>query len=384
MAEMKNIQMVDLQRQYAEIQKEIDAGIREVIETAQFIGGPKVTAFKEQLASYMGVEGCIPCANGTDALQVAMMALDLKPGDEVIVPTFTYVATAEVIALLHLEPVLVDVYEDTFTINLEATETAITEKTKAIVPVHLFGQGADMEGIMKIASKHNLYVIEDTAQAIGANYTFSDGKTMKLGTIGDIGTTSFFPSKNLGCYGDGGAIFTRNESLAKKLQMICHHGQSQKYYHAVTGCNSRLDAIQAAVLLAKLPNLDDYSARRSKVADQYNEAFKLNHRITTPALQKGSTHVYHQYTLKLNGLDRSKIQEELKERNIPTMVYYPVPLNEQEAFSHYPSSQNNFPVTDQLCDQVMSLPMSPNLDEDQVEYIIEQVNQVTKQAPSQI
>lgn len=375
--------MVDLQRQYAEIQKEVDSGIQEVIESAQFIGGSKVQKFQDDLANYMDVPGCIPCANGTDALQIAMMALDLKPGDEVIVPTFTYVATAEVIALLHLEPVLVDVYEDTFTIDLEATEAAITDKTKAIVPVHLFGQGADMEGIMKIAEKHGLYVIEDTAQAIGADYTFSNGVTQKLGTIGHIGTTSFFPSKNLGCYGDGGAMFTRDEDLAKKLKMICHHGQSKKYYHAVTGCNSRLDAIQAAVLLAKLPHLDDYSERRRAVAEQYNEAFKDNKSITTPAPQKGSTHVFHQYTLKLNGLDRTKIQEELKAVGIPTMVYYPVPLNEQEAFSHYPSSQNSFPITEELCDQVMSLPMSPNLDQDQVDYIIENVNRVTQQVSGQ-
>ncbi|MGZ4098032.1 MAG: DegT/DnrJ/EryC1/StrS family aminotransferase, partial [Bacteroidia bacterium] len=315
------------------------------------------------------VKHVIPCANGTDALQIAMMALGLKPGDEVITASFTYVATAEVIGLLGLTPVLVDVYPDTFNIDVEAIEKNITPKTKAIVPVHLFGQCADMERIMALAKKNNLYVIEDVAQAIGADYIFKDGRTAKAGTIGTIGCTSFFPSKNLGCYGDGGAIYTNDSDLAQKLKMIAHHGQSVQYKHDVLGVNSRLDTIQAVVLNAKLKHLDEYAAARNKAADFYDRAFANNPKIKTPVRVKNSTHVFHQYTIQLNGVDRNRLREQLAERGIPAMIYYPIPLHLQNAYKSDRFKEGSFPVTEKLCGTVLSLPMHTELDEETLSYI---------------
>lgn len=361
--------MVDLKGQYEKIKQEIDNGIQEVINTTAFINGPAVKEFQADLERYLNVKHVIPCANGTDALQIAMMALDLKPGDEVITASFTYVATAEVIGLLGLTPVLVDVYPDTFDIDVEAIERAITPKTKAIVPVHLFGQCADMERIMKLADKHKLYVIEDVAQAIGAEYTFSDGSKAKAGTIGTIGCTSFFPSKNLGCYGDGGAIYTNSDDLAKKLRMIAHHGQSVQYVHDVLGVNSRLDTIQAVVLKAKLKHLDEYAAARNSAADYYDKAFANHPRLKTPVRVKNSTHVFHQYTLQLNGIDRAKLREQLAEKGIPAMIYYPIPLHEQKAYKSDRYKTGDFPVTEKLCACVLSLPMHTELDEDSLQYI---------------
>ncbi len=370
----KKIQMVDLKSQYEKIKTEVDAGIQEVINTTAFINGPAVKEFQADLENYLNVKHVIPCANGTDALQIAMMALDLKPGDEVITASFTYVATAEVIGLLGLTPVLVDVYPDTFDINIEAIEKAITPKTKAIVPVHLFGQCADMERLMALAKKHNLYVIEDVAQAIGADYTFSDGTTAKAGTIGTIGCTSFFPSKNLGCYGDGGAIYTNNDELAKKLKMIAHHGQSVQYVHDVLGVNSRLDTIQAVVLKAKLKHLDEYAAARNKAANYYDEALKNNPKIKTPVRSKNSNHVFHQYTLQLIGVDRTKLREQLSERGIPAMIYYPIPLHEQNAYKSDRFKKGDFPVTEKLCATVLSLPMHTEMDEETLKYITDNLN----------
>ncbi len=369
MISTKKIQMVDLKGQYEKIKSEVDAGIQEVLNTTAFINGPAVKEFQTDLEKYLNVKFVIPCANGTDALQIAMMALDLKPGDEVITASFTYVATAEVIGLLGLTPVLVDVYHDTFDIDIEALEKAITPKTKAIVPVHLFGQCADMERIMAVAKKHNLYVIEDVAQAIGADYTFSNGKKVKAGTIGTIGCTSFFPSKNLGCYGDGGAIYTNDERLAKKLKMIAHHGQSVQYVHDVLGVNSRLDTIQAVVLKAKLKHLDEYAAARNKAADYYDKALTNHPKIKTPVRTKNSTHVFHQYTLQLIGVDRSKLREQLTERGIPAMIYYPIPLHKQNAYKSDRFNDADFPITEKLCASVLSLPMHTEMDEDTLNYI---------------
>ena len=366
---MKKLQMVDLKSQYEKIKTEVDAGIEEVISNTAFINGPAVKEFQSDLENYLNVKHVIPCANGTDALQIAMMALDLKPGDEVITASFTYVATAEVIGLLGLTPVLVDVYEDTFDINIEAIEKAITPKTKAIVPVHLFGQCADMERIMALAKKHNLFVIEDVAQAIGADYTFSDGKKVKAGTIGTIGCTSFFPSKNLGCYGDGGAIYTNDDVLAKKLRMIAHHGQSVQYVHDVLGVNSRLDTIQAAVLKVKLKHLDEYAAARNKAADYYDNAFANHPKLKTPVRAKNSTHVFHQYTLRLVGVDRKLLREQLAERGIPAMIYYPIPLHEQNAYKSDRFKKEDFPITEKLCATVLSLPMHTEMDEEMLIYI---------------
>ena len=365
----KKIQMVDLKSQYEKIKTEVDAGIEEVISNTAFISGPAVKEFQSELENYLQVKHVIPCANGTDALQIAMMALDLKPGDEVITASFTYVATAEVIGLLGLTPVLVDVYEDTFDINIEAIEKAITPKTKAIVPVHLFGQCADMERIMALAKKHNLFVIEDVAQAIGADYTFSDGKKVKAGTIGTIGCTSFFPSKNLGCYGDGGAIYTNDDVLAKKLRMIAHHGQSVQYVHDVLGVNSRLDTIQAAILKVKLKHLDKYAAARNKAADFYDVAFANHPKLKTPIRVKNSTHVFHQYTLQLIGVDRKLLREQLAERGIPAMIYYPIPLHEQNAYKSDRFKKEDFPITEKLCATVLSLPMHTEMDEEMLIYI---------------
>ncbi|MBA3664151.1 MAG: DegT/DnrJ/EryC1/StrS family aminotransferase [Bacteroidetes bacterium] len=365
--------MVDLKGQYAKIKAEVDAGIQEVINTTAFINGPQVKEFQASLEKYLKVKHVIPCANGTDALQIAMMALDLKPGDEVITASFTYVATAEVIGLLGLTPVLVDVYPDTFDIDIEAIEKNITPKTKAIVPVHLFGQCADMERIMALAKKHNLYVIEDVAQAIGADYTFKDGTKQKAGTIGNIGCTSFFPSKNLGCYGDGGAIYTNDSNLAQKLKMIAHHGQSVQYIHDVLGVNSRLDTLQAVVLNAKLKHLDEYAAARNRAADFYDKAFAGHPKIKTPVRAKNSTHVFHQYTVLLNGVDRTKLREELSGRGIPAMIYYPIPLHMQKAYKSDRFKEGSFPVTEKLCANVLSLPMHTELDEETLAYITKTV-----------
>ncbi|MEO6303193.1 MAG: DegT/DnrJ/EryC1/StrS family aminotransferase [Bacteroidia bacterium] len=376
MISTKKIQMVDLKGQYEKIKSEVDKGIQEVLNTTAFINGPAVKEFQADLENYLKVKHVIPCANGTDALQIAMMALGLKPGDEVITASFTYVATAEVIGLLGLTPVLVDVYPETFDIDIEAIEKNITPKTKAIVPVHLFGQCADMERLMALAKKHNLYVIEDVAQAIGADYTFSDGKKAKAGTIGTIGCTSFFPSKNLGCYGDGGAMYTNDDELAKKMKMISHHGQSIQYVHDVVGVNSRLDTIQAAVLKVKLKHLDEYAAARNAVANYYDKAFANHPKLKAPVRVKNSTHVFHQYTLQLNGIDRTKLREQLTEKGIPAMIYYPIPLHFQNAFKSDRFKKGDFPVTEKLCASVLSLPMHTELDEETLKYITDTVLQL--------
>lgn len=370
--------MVDLKGQYLKIKNEIDTGIQQVIDSTAFINGPAVKEFQADLEKYLHVKHVIPCANGTDALQIAMMALDLKPGDEVITASFTYVATAEVIGLLGLTPVLVDVYPDTFNINVEAIEKNITPKTKAIVPVHLFGQCADMERIMKLAKAHNLYVIEDVAQAIGADYTYSDGTKMKAGTMGDFGCTSFFPSKNLGCYGDGGALYTNNDELAKKARMIAHHGQSVQYVHDVLGVNSRLDTIQAVILKAKLKHLDEYAAARNKAAAHYDKAFANHPNLIIPKRAANSTHVFHQYTLQIVGCDRNKLREQLAEKNIPAMIYYPIPLHMQNAYRSDRYKQGDFPVTEKLCASVLSLPMHTELDEKTLEHITSTVLELLK------
>ncbi|MBX7181742.1 MAG: DegT/DnrJ/EryC1/StrS family aminotransferase [Bacteroidia bacterium] len=367
--------MVDLKKQYEKIQQEIDQAVLNVIRTTQFINGPEVQAFKDELAQYLGVKHVIPCANGTDALQIAMMALDLKPGDEVITADFTYVATAEVIALLGLTPVLVDVHPDTFEINLEQVEAAITPKTKAIVPVHLFGQCVNMEALLALANKHKLFVIEDTAQAIGANYTFSDGTVKKAGTMGTIGCTSFFPSKNLGCYGDGGAMYTNDDELGKKLKMIANHGQSVQYVHDSIGVNSRLDNIQAAILRIKLRHLDEYAAARNRAASFYDKAFENHPNIKTPARNPNSTHVFHQYTLVGSNFNRDDLKKYLAEKGIPMMVYYPIPLHKQKAYLQ----NGSYPVTEMLCSSVFSLPIHTEMDEEQLAYISNAVLSFFKQ-----
>lgn len=375
---MSKIQMVDLLGQYQKIKSEVDSAVLNVIQSSAYINGPEVKEFQKELENYLGAKHVIPCANGTDALQIAMMALGLQPGDEVITASFTYVATAEVIALLKLTPVLVDVYPDTFDINIEAIEKAITPKTKAIVPVHLFGQCANMEAIMKIAEKHKLYVIEDTAQAIGAEYTFSNGKKQKAGTIGTIGCTSFFPSKNLGCFGDGGAIFTNDDELAKKLRMIANHGQSVQYVHDEIGVNSRLDSIQAAILRIKLRHLDEYAAARNRAADFYDKAFANHPKVKTPARVKNSTHVFHQYTLQLNGVDRQALRDHLQAKGIPSMIYYPIPLHMQKAYTDKRYTPGMFPVTEHLCSCVLSLPMHTELDNETLTFITQSVLEFLK------
>lgn len=369
----KKIQMVDLKSQYEKIKTEVDAAIQNVINNTAFINGPEVKAFQAELEQYLGVKHVIPCANGTDALQIAMMALGLKPGDEVITADFTYVATAEVIALLGLKPVLVDVNPDTFDIDVNAIERAITPKTKAIVPVHLFGQCADMTKIMALAKKHNLFVIEDVAQAIGAEYTFPDGKKQKAGTIGTVGCTSFFPSKNLGCYGDGGALYTNDDELAAKIRMIANHGQSVLYVHDSIGVNSRLDSIQAAVLRIKLRELDKYAAARNKAADFYDKAFANHPKLKIPARASFSDHVFHQYTLQLNGVDRAALREHLAGKDIPAMIYYPIPLHLQKAYVDPRYKEGDFPITEKLCASVMSLPMHTELDPETLKYITDSV-----------
>lgn len=368
-----NIPMVDLKTQYQNIKDQVDAAILECVSSTWFIGGPNVQSFKENLAKYLDVKHVIPCANGTDALQIAMMALGLQPGDEVILPAFTYVATAEVIALLGLKPVMIDVEMDTFNIKVNEIEAAITPKTKAIVPVHLFGQIADMESIMAIAEKHNLYVIEDNAQAIGADYTFSDGTVKKGGTIGHIGCTSFYPSKNLGCYGDGGAIFTNDEALGKKIQMVANHGQSRRYYHDEIGVNSRLDAVQAVVLNIKLPLLDGYCERRNRAASYYDAAFAKIDELTIPKRANNSTHVFHQYTLQVANGKRDELGDYLKAKGISNMIYYPVPLYKQDAYNHYSPEGFELTNTEQLCDTVLSLPMHSEFSGAQLQYITEAV-----------
>ena len=368
---MMNIPMVDLKTQYHRVKNEIDKAILDVVENTTFINGPAVKEFQTGLEKYMHVKHVVNCANGTDALQIAMMALDLKPGDEVITTSFTFVATVEVIALLQLTPVLVDALPGTYNIDPVALEKAITPKTKAIVPVHLFGQCADMESIMAIANKHNLYVIEDNCQAIGAYYTFSDGTRKQAGTMGHVGTTSFFPSKNLGCYGDGGAMFTNDDVLAEKLRMISNHGMKVRYYHDSIGVNSRLDTIQAAVLNVKLAQLDTYIANRQRAAAYYDNAFANHPNITIPARDPKSTHVFHQYTLVLNGVDRSALQAKLQEKGISSMVYYPVPMHMQKAYADARYKEGDFPVTEALSHNVMSLPMHTELTEEQLAYIVE-------------
>ena len=361
--------MVDLKSQYQKIKSEVDKAVIEVIETAAFINGPAVKEFCDDLSNFSGSKFVIPCANGTDAIQIAMMAMDLQPGDEVIVPVWTYVATAEVIALLKLKPVFAEVAPHTFCIDANQLEKKISPKTKAIVPVHLYGQCADMEPIMKIASKYNLFVIEDTAQAIGAVYTFSDGTKKQAGTIGHVGTTSFFPSKNLGGYGDGGAIYTQDEELAKKMKMIAHHGERIKYYHDVIGCNSRLDTIQAAILKIKLKHLKEYENNRNSVADYYDKAFANHPNITIPFRAGNSTHVFHQYTLKLKDADRDALKEFLASKNIPSMIYYPVPLHHQLAYKDNLQPGDSFEISESLAKCVISLPIHTEVDEEQLHYI---------------
>lgn len=366
---MRPIQMVDLKQQYQHIKSEIDTAISQVIESAAFINGPQVQSFATALEQYNGVKHVIPCANGTDALQIALMALDLQPGDEVITPSFTFIATTEVVALLKLTPVFVDVDLKTFCIDAAAVEKAITPKTKAIIPVHLYGHAANMEEIMKIASAHNLYVIEDNAQAIGSDYHFSDGTTKKTGSIGTIGTISFFPSKNLGCYGDGGAIMTNDDELAFKLKMIANHGQSKRYYHDLVGCNSRLDSLQAAILEVKLKQLDKYIESRRKLADSYDSAFQAHPKLKTPYRAPWCKHVFHQYTLILEGIDRNNLHAYLAGLNVPSMIYYPVPAHRQRMFAQFNASSTELPNTDWLTERVISLPMHTEMDEEQIHFI---------------
>lgn len=367
------LEMVDLMGQYEKIKSEIDHAIMDTVASSAYINGPQVHNFASNLADYLEAKHVIPCANGTDALQIALMALELKPGDEVIVPAFTYVATAEVIALLGLTPIMVDVDPDHYNLTAELFEQAITPKTKAVVPVHLFGQGADMEGIMKIAREKGIYVVEDNAQAIGADYTFSNRQQQKLGTIGDIGTTSFFPAKNLGCFGDGGAIFTNDEDLANKLAMIANHGQTERYYHGRIGVNSRLDSLQAAILNVKLKHLDEYAGARRKAADYYDQAFAGVEELQTPVRKPDSSHVFHQYTLRVKNSQRDPLRKHLAEKSIPHNVYYPVPLYEQKAFSQLAGAVNFLPVTDMLCKEVISLPIHTEMNEEIQDYIVKAV-----------
>lgn len=371
---MRKIQMVDLKGQYEQIKSEVDNSVLEVIESTAYINGPKVHEFQKNLEEYLGVKHVIPCANGTDALQIAMMGLGLKPGDEVITADFTFAATVEVIALLGLTPVLVDVEPDTFNIDIVAIKKAINPNTKAIVPVHLFGQCANMEVIMNIANEHNLYVIEDNAQGIGATYTYSDGSKAKTGTISHVASTSFFPSKNLGCYGDGGAIFTNDDDLAHIIRGIVNHGMYRRYYHDVVGVNSRLDAIQAAILNAKLPRLDEYNERRKEAARKYDEAFKDQANIITPYRWGGDdNHVFHQYTLKIKNADRDALVQYLNDKGIPCGVYYPVPLHNQKAYQDSRYKEEDFTVTNQLVKEVISLPMHTELDDEQIVFIADAI-----------
>ena len=379
---MKKIQMVDLQSQYDRIKDEINKSVIGVMQDATFINGPTVKSFQKNLEAYLNVKHVIPCANGTDALQIAMMALDLKPGDEVITTNFTFAATVEVIALLNLKPVLVDVDLNTFNIDADKLEKAITSKTKAIVPVHLFGQSANMEKIMLIAKEFNLFVIEDNAQAIGAEYQFKSGLKLKNGTIGDIGTTSFFPSKNLGCFGDGGALFTNNDGLAKKIRGIVNHGMYERYHHDVVGVNSRLDSVQAAVLNAKLPHLNSYNKSRQSSARKYTEALNSCNEIKTPTFSNGCKvvcqnchcHVFHQYTIRIMSGRRNELANFLSDLKIPFGIYYPIPLHKQNAYKNKNYEDQNFKNTNTLCDEVISLPMHSELTDDQINFISDKIN----------
>ena len=368
---MKPIQMVDLKSQYHKIKDEIDANVLKVIESSAYINGPAVKDFQQHLEEYLKVKHVIPCGNGTDALQVAMMALDLKPGDEVITTPFTFIATVEVVGLLGLTPVFVDVEADTFNMDVQQLEAAITPKTKAIVPVHLFGQCCNMQEICKIANKYGVAVIEDNCQAIGAEVMIDDYPLQKSGTLGTIGCTSFFPSKNLGCYGDGGALFTNDDELDYKIRGIVNHGMFTRYYHDMIGVNSRLDSMQAAILDVKLNHLDEYIAARQQAAQYYNKAFANHPKIATPTTASYTTHVFHQYTLKLKDVDRYRLIENMKEAGVPVMIYYPVPLHLQKAFAHLHYEKGDFPVAESLCDCVVSLPMHTELDEEQLQYIKE-------------
>ncbi|MFV0605639.1 MAG: DegT/DnrJ/EryC1/StrS family aminotransferase [Niabella sp.] len=370
---MRAIQMVDTKTQYHKIKTEVDAAVLGVMESSAFINGPAVKEFAANLSAYLQVKHVIPCANGTDALQIALMALGLQPGDEVITPSFTFIATTEVIALLQLTPVFVDVDKETFCIDPEAIKKAITPKTKAIIPVHLYGQCANMEAIMDIAKEHNLFVIEDNAQAIGSDFTFNDGRKQKSGTIGQIGCTSFYPSKNLGAFGDGGAIFTNDDILAQKLQMIANHGQKARYYHELVGCNSRLDSIQAAILNIKLLHLDEYAAARSTAAAYYDTAFANTKKITVPAKAAYSTHVYHQYTILLHEVDRDGLVSHLSAKGIPAMIYYPLPAHKQKMFEQFGVEALELPITSWLNERVLSLPMHTELDEEQLQFITDSV-----------
>jgi UDP-2-acetamido-2-deoxy-ribo-hexuluronate aminotransferase len=376
---MQAIQMVDTRRQYLKIKDEIDQAVLGVIDSSVFIGGKAVQDFATALAAYNNVKHIVPCANGTDALQIALMALDLQPGDEVITPSFTYIATVEVMALLRLKPVFVEVDKKTFCIDPAAIEKAITSRTKAIVPVHLYGQSCDMEPLLNIAQKNNLFIIEDNAQAIGAEYRFKDGTVKKTGSMGTIGCTSFYPSKNLGCFGDGGAIATNDDALAEKMRMIANHGQTRRYYHDMVGCNSRLDAIQAAVLNIKLRELDKYIDARIAAADYYDKAFANLRQIQTPFRAANGKHVFHQYTLILDGIDRDALNAYLAGFKIPSMIYYPVPAHRQKMFDHFGGSSFNLPITDWLTERVISLPMHTELEEDQLKFITDKVKEFINQ-----
>jgi dTDP-4-amino-4,6-dideoxygalactose transaminase len=375
---MRKIQMVDTKTQYLAIKEEVDAAIHEVLDSAAYINGKAVKDFSQHLATYLDVQHVIPCANGTDALQIAMMALGLQPGDEVITPSFTYIATTEVVALLNLKPVFVDVDPVTYCMDIESLKKAITPKTKAIVPVHLYGQAAPMEEILAIAKQHNIYVIEDNAQAIGCDYTFSDGTKKKTGTMGHIGATSFYPSKNLGAFGDGGALFTNDAVLANKMSMIANHGQSERYYHDVVGCNSRLDSIQAAILNIKLKHLNEYNAARQELAAYYSKGFAAIEQIVTPATASYTTHVFHQYTMQLKNVDREKFIAHLSAKDIPCMIYYPVPGHLQKMFGDQNKTTWDLPVTDSLTPCVCSLPIHTEMDEAQLAYIVEGVQSFFK------
>ncbi|WP_130735293.1 DegT/DnrJ/EryC1/StrS aminotransferase family protein [Flavobacterium sp. J27] len=371
---MKKLQMVDLKSQYEKIKTEVDASIQEVLDTNTYINGPLVHQFQADLEKYLGAKHVIPCANGTDALQIAMMGLDLKPGDEVITADFTFAATVEVIALLQLTPVLVDVDMDNMNISIEGIKKAITSKTKAIVPVHLFGRAANMDAIMELAQAHNLYVIEDNAQAIGANYTNAKGEKTKVGTIGHVAATSFFPSKNLGCYGDGGAIFTNDDALAHTLRGIVNHGMYERYHHDVVGVNSRLDSIQAGVLKAKLPHLDTYNTARRLAAKKYNEALRVNPHLIVPQFDwNGDDHVFHQYVVRVTNGKRDGLLAHLQSKQIPCAIYYPIPLHKQKAYTDARYKESDFPITNQLCEEVIALPMHTELDDEQIKFITDSV-----------
>jgi dTDP-4-amino-4,6-dideoxygalactose transaminase len=375
---MKKIQMVDLVSQLEKIKPSVEAVINEVLSTAQFINGPEVKAFQSELQDYLGVKHVIPCANGTDALQISLMALGLKPGDEVITPSFTYIATTEVIALLGLKPVFVEVDRDSFCMDPGSIEKAITKKTKAIVPVHLYGQACNMNEIMSVARKHNLKVIEDNAQAIGSDYTLSDGSKVKTGSIGDIGCTSFFPSKNLGCFGDGGAICTNSDELAGLMRMIANHGQSKRYHHDIVGCNSRLDNLQAGILRIKLRELDSYIDSRRDAAAYYDAFFSQIEGIKVPVRSGDSRHVFHQYTLTLEDVDRDGLHGFLAEKDIPSMIYYPIPAHRQKMFASFGSENSELPITDWLTERVISLPIHTELEEEQLKFITTSILEFVK------